>query len=145
MEKLKKSLKNKVEDIGDNSEIINSLLEHTDIVAADLARGLKEYIKSKELLELKDLYDEFAKIRDFDDVENFKSVVLKQVLYILKYGSSSERVRIIAELMKYLFPTKRDINLRHSGNIQIVMNPNIMGGDVSDVEVVGGGEESNEE
>ncbi len=120
-----------------NSEISNKLLQNSEELALELVNDLEEYLKSKKLLELKDLYDEFARIKDFEDIDSFKSAVLKQVLYILKYGSSNERVRIIGELLKYLFPTKRDINLRHSGNIYFIMNQNIMG-DVSEADVVEG-------
>ncbi len=106
-----------------------------DKIYKEITNELEQYLSSKKLLDFKELHQEFDNIKDFDDINRFKTAVLKQVLYILKYGSSNERVKVLAELLKYLFPTKRDVNLRHSGNIKIVVNPLIMG-EVKDVDTV---------
>ncbi len=100
--------------------------EFTDLVSnvsQDLVDGMT-YLKNVDEEELIEAIESLGEIKEIEDLKGF---VLKQIKYLIKYGTIKEKVYLMRELMKYIFPVKRDINMKLKGEIKLVINSNIMG------------------
>lgn len=98
------------------------LMRHKDgIVVNDLIPY--EEIRSKYL----EFVERLRSKGELSEVEELKDVVLEYIKLVLMYGTLNEKALLIKELMKYLFPTKREMDMKFSGDIMFMVNPKIVG------------------
>lgn len=92
--------------------------------------SIERYLDERLRLEGGGFNEKLNKLSSELELDIFKGIILREIAYILKYGSSSEKIRIISEILKYLYPTKREVNMKLRGNINMIVNPKIMGEEV---------------